>query len=89
MGTIPGSMETFPMLLASSRSFSFDPVEPLEDGLEPPRRNVLRGLDSRGDLGAVRGENPEGGLAVRMTGGLAASSSRDSSWISSRREGCS
>ena len=74
------------MLLASS--LSFDPVDPFEDGLELPRRKVFKGLDW-GDRGAVRGEKPEGGLAVRMTGGLAASSSKDSSAINSRREGCS
>jgi hypothetical protein len=74
------------MLLASS--LSFDPVDPFEEGLEVPRRNVLRGLDC-GDRGAVRGENPDGGLAVRITGGLAASSSKDSSAINSRRDGCS
>ena len=60
------------MLLVSS----FDPIDPLDEGLEPPRRNDLRGLESAGDLGAVRGEKPEGGLAVRMTGVGAASSSK-------------
>lgn len=79
-------METLPILLASS--LSFDPVDPFEEGLEVPRRKVFKGLDW-GDLGAVRGENPEGGLAVRMTGGLAASSSNDSSSIKSRSDGCS
>lgn len=76
------------MLLVSS----FDPIEPLDEGLELPLRNVLRGLESEGDFGAVRGENPDGGLAVRMTGVGAASSSKfasDSSAINSRSEGCS
>lgn len=73
------------MLLASS--LSFGPKEPLDDGRELPRRNVFRGLLSRDCRGAVNGENPEGGFEVLMTGGLAASSSRDSSSMSSRREG--
>lgn len=69
-------------------SFSFDPCEPFEPGR---RRKFLSELDlesGAGDFGAVRGENPDGGFAVFMTGGLAASSSRDSSSISSRNEGC-
>jgi hypothetical protein len=83
---MPGSMDKLPMLLASS--LSFDPVDPFDDGRELPLRNVLRGLESRGDFGAVRGEKPEGGLAVRITGGLAASSSKDvSSSIRSLSEG--
>ena len=83
---MPGSIETLPILLASS--LSFDPVDPFEDGLELPRRKVFKGLDW-GDRGAVSGENPDGGLAVRITGGLAASSSKDSSSINSRSDGCS
>ena len=68
-------------------SLSLDPVEPLDDGRELPLKNVLSGLDSLGDRGAVKGENPEGGFAVRITGGLAASSSSDCSSTSSRSEG--
>lgn len=60
------------MLLVSS----FEPIDPLDEGLEPPLKNVLRGLDSTGDFGAVKGENPDGGLAVLMTGVGAASSSK-------------
>jgi hypothetical protein len=76
------------MLLASS--CSFDPNDPLDEGLELPLRKLFKGLESRpGDFGAVKGENPDGGLAVRITGGLAASSSSDSSSGRSRREGCS
>src|SRR5262245_32869190 len=70
-GATPLSMETFPMLWASS-------TEPLEDGRELLRSIDLKPAFSRtGDFGAVRGEKPEGGFAVRITGGLAASSSRD------------
>ena len=71
-------------------SCSFDPAEPLEDGLELPLRKLFKGLESRpGDFDAVKGENPDGGFAVRMTGGLAASSSSDPSSTMSRRDGCS
>lgn len=65
------------MLLASS--LSLEPEDPVEEGLEELRNN-LSGLASR-DFGAVRGENPDGGFAVLMTGGLAASSSKDSSSV--------
>lgn len=75
------------MLLASSRSF--DAFEPFDDGLDPPLRNVFKGLESAGDFGAVRGEKPEGGLAVRITGVGAASSSKESSSINCRKDGCS
>lgn len=75
------------MLWVSSR----EPRELREEGRELFRRMDLKPpLESReGDFGAVSGEKPEGGLAVRMTGELAASSSRDT--VSSRRsprEGC-
>lgn len=71
------------MLEPSSRD-----EDPLEDGREDPRSSVFKDPVSRpGDLGAVRGENPEGGLAVRITGGLAAKSSRDPSSGRSRRDG--
>lgn len=63
------------MLLASS--LSLDPAELTEDGRDELRKNFSE-LDSRA-FGDVNGEKPEGGFAVRMTGGLAASSSRDSS----------
>jgi hypothetical protein len=75
------------MLLVSS--WSFDPNEPFEDGLELPRKKFFKLLESRGDFGAVNGENPDGGFAVRIIGGLAASSSKDSSSTKSRKEGCS
>jgi hypothetical protein len=79
-GAVPRSIERLPMLWASSR----EPREPFEEGREEFRRIDLKPLEaSRGDLGAVRGEKPEGGFAVRMTGALAARSSRD--WVSSRR----
>jgi hypothetical protein len=42
LGSIPGSTDGFPILLASS--LSFDPVDPFDDGLELPRRNVFREL---------------------------------------------
>jgi hypothetical protein len=60
---------------------SREPTDPLEDGREVLRRIALKPplLSRTGDLGAVRGENPEGGLAVRMMGGLAANSSKDTS----------
>lgn len=69
-------------------SFSFDPCEPFEPGR---RRKFLKELDLEsvaGDFGAVNGENPDGGFDVLITGGLAASSSSDSSSMSSRNEGC-
>lgn len=71
-------------MLASS--LSFDSTEdPFDDGRELPLRNVLKGLESRpGDLGAVNGEKPEGGFAVRMTGAVAANSSSESSCVSCR-----
>ena len=74
-GTTPGSIDKLPILLASS--LSLDPEEPREDGREELRRN-LSGLDSRA-FGEVNGEKPDGGFEVRMIGGLAASSSKDSS----------
>jgi len=78
-------METLPILFVSS----FDPVDPLDEGLELPRRNDFSVPESPGDFGAVRGENPDGGLEVRMTGGVAASSSKDSSSIKLFKDGCS
>jgi len=70
-------------------SLSLDPVDPFEDGRELPRRKDLMGPGSAGALGAVMGENPEGGLAVRITGGVAASSSKDSSSTNLFNDGCS
>jgi hypothetical protein len=62
-------------------SASLEATDPLDDGRDDLPRMDLKPPDSRtGDLGAVKGEKPEGGLAVRMTGGLAASSSRETSW---------
>lgn len=70
-----GSTDGVPILLKSS----FEASEELRDpGLEDRLRNDLKGLESRGDLVAVSGEKPEGGLAVRIDGGGAARSSRDS-----------
>lgn len=85
-----------PMLPAADAS---DPLLDGRDSLRPlllpfPPNSVLNPVESLplglfGDLGAVSGENPLGGLAVLMTGGLAASSSREtsSSWRSFR-DGC-
>jgi len=75
LGATPRSTDRLPMLWASSR----DPRDPLDDGRDEVRRIDLKPpLVSRtGDLGAVRGEKPDGGFAVRITGGLAASSSRE------------
>lgn len=70
-------------------SRSLEPVDPFEEGLELPRRKDFSDTGSAGGLGAVMGEKPEGGLAVRTTGGVAASSSRDSSSIKFFNEGCS
>ena len=72
----PRSMDRLPMLWVSA---SRDASDPFDDGLEAllrPLKMLFRPpFPSRaGDLGAVRGEKPLGGLAVRMTGGLAASS---------------
>jgi len=68
------------MLWVSSR----EPREPLDDGREAVLRKDLKALGSwDGDLGAVSGEKPDGGFAVRMTGGLAASSSRERPWAGS------
>ena len=83
----------FPMLSATDAS------EPLLDGRDAFRAllllflsNVLRPelpLGLFGDFGAVSGENPEGGFAVLMTGGLAGSSSRGtSSSCKSLSDGC-
>lgn len=62
-------------------SASRDACEPREDGREalrdPPRIDLTPPPASLcGDLGAVRAEKPEGGFAVRITGGEAARSSR-------------
>lgn len=67
------------MLCVSASREASEPVEEGRELLRPERRDLSppEGVESRtGDLGAVKGENPLGGLAVRMTGGLAASSSR-------------
>ena len=62
-------------------SASRDASEPLDDGREllRPDKRDLRPPDVNEslvwDLAAVRGEKPLGGLAVRITGALAASSS--------------
>ena len=72
VGACPGSTDRLPILLVSS----FDPIDPLDEGRELPLRNDLRGLESPGDLGAVRGEKPDGGFAVLITGVGAASSSK-------------
>lgn len=76
------------MVLVSSRSF--DPADPFDEGLELPLKKLFIGVTSRPDAfgGAVRGENPDGGFAVRITGGLAASSSKDSSSCRSPSDGC-
>lgn len=77
------------MLFVSSFELGGE-TEPFDEGLELPLRNDFRELGSAGDFGAVRLENPEGGLAVRMTGVGAASSSRLTSEFSvtkSRWEG--
>ena len=73
------------MLLVSSRSFVS--LDAFEDGLDDALRNVLRGLASLGGFGAVNGENPDGGLEVLITGGLAANSSRDPSSCASCNDG--
>lgn len=67
VGATPGSMLRFPMLTTSS--LSLEPFDP-----EPNEAGRTR-LFKEGDFGgAVSGENPDGGLAVRTTGGIAASS---------------
>jgi hypothetical protein len=77
------SMLSFPILSAP------DVSEPLLDGRETPpllrrERRPFRPDESRppgllGDLGAVRGDKPLGGLDVRTTGALAGSSSSGTS----------
>lgn len=62
-------------------SASREVCDPLEDGRDalrdPPRSDLTPPLWSLcGDFGAVRAEKPEGGFAVRITGGQAARSSR-------------
>jgi hypothetical protein len=68
------------MLLVSSCD---EDAEPLDDGRDERKRDLSPPEDSRcrvlGDLGDVNGESPDGGGAVRMTGGLAANSSRETS----------
>ena len=67
------------MLWASSRE---DEAELREEGREERKRDFRLLPGSRGDLGvfgAVRAEKPEGGFAVRIVGGLAASSLRSMS----------
>lgn len=61
------------------RSSSRDDSDPGDDGRDDRSRDLRppsRGFGDLGDFGAVNGEKPDGGLAVRMVGGLAASSSR-------------
>jgi hypothetical protein len=74
----PRSMEIFPTLLVSS----CDEAEPLEEGREGRRRDLsppeeMSRCGERVVLGAVKGEKPEGGFEVRMVGGLAGKSSRE------------
>jgi hypothetical protein len=88
-------MERLPMLWVSS--FLEQADDPLDEGREvllrikerrPPEFSRLGLLGLLGDFAAVRGEKPLGGFEVRMTGGQAASSSRDTgSCLSSSRLG--
>src|SRR5450432_4070521 len=82
----PGSIDRLPILLTSS--WSFELLDPFEEGLELACRSAFKFASLVGDLGAVSDENPEGGFAVRITGGLAASSSSEISSCTSSSEGC-
>lgn len=79
-------------MLRVLRVSSYEDAELLDEGREDRSRDLRPPEDSRrgdlGDLGVVSGEKPDGGGAVRMTGGHAANSSRLtwSSW-SALREG--
>ncbi|KAF3767211.1 hypothetical protein M406DRAFT_355504, partial [Cryphonectria parasitica EP155] len=85
-GDRPRSTEMLPTLTMSA---SLDATEPREDGRDVVLllRKLRRPPPSRteGDFGAVREEKPLGGLAVLMTGGAAASSSRSAPASLSRR----
>lgn len=73
--TEPGSIDTLPMLSASS------PLDSLDVGLEFLSKFLIGVPSGFGDLGAVNDEYPDGGLAVRITGAVADISSRGSSFI--------